>query len=174
MGYYIEQRGSHFNIPASKVPAAFEAVKATVAANPYDLSWVDKTRVANAPTFEQAMKACRWEISTEPKTGDVYGIFFAGEKCGGDEEVVLNAIAPFVDGGSYIEMQGEENEVWRWYFLDGKVQEVTGTTVFDEIQDPIAVRDLLKRVADYLGNPEAHAGVRESLLADVRRVGVIK
>ena len=37
---------------------------------------------------------------------------------------VLNAIAPFVEEESYIEMRGEDDVYFRWVFRNGKVEEI--------------------------------------------------
>lgn len=46
----------------------------------------------------------------------VTGISFEGESQDGTEEEMFQAIAPFVEADSYIEMQGEDGEIWRWIF----------------------------------------------------------
>ena len=46
----------------------------------------------------------------------VTGISFDGERQDGTETAMFDSIAPFVEPGSYIEMQGEDGEVWRWVF----------------------------------------------------------
>lgn len=55
------------------------------------------------------------------KPGDyilIHGISFEGENQDGTEHEMFNAIAPFVEPGSYIEMQGEDGAIWRWVFQD--------------------------------------------------------
>jgi len=46
----------------------------------------------------------------------VTGISFEGESQDGSEEAMFQSIAPFVEADSYIEMQGEAGEIWRWVF----------------------------------------------------------
>ena len=50
--------------------------------------------------------------------GNMVHISFVGEKLTEDLEL-LDAIAPFVERGSYIHMAGEDFGTWRWYF-DGE------------------------------------------------------
>ncbi len=57
-------------------------------------------------------------IEKLPKDVDVIGISFVGEKSS-DEKLVFDLISPYVEAGSYIEMSGEDGEVWRFLF-DGK------------------------------------------------------
>lgn len=54
----------------------------------------------------------------DPITGDLTDIHFIGEKLG-DEKILFQALAPFVDKGSFIEMEGEDGDLWRWTF-DGQ------------------------------------------------------
>jgi len=78
-------------------------------------AWVDEFGAMNAKTFKEVAKAFRWHIELDDE-GDVYWIEFDGEKYGGDELAFLNTIAPYVRKDSYIEMQGEEGERWKWCF----------------------------------------------------------
>lgn len=55
--------------------------------------------------------------------GNITGISFCGEKLG-DELMVFQRIAPYVRDGSFIEMEGMDNETWRWIFTNGKCREV--------------------------------------------------
>ncbi len=42
-----------------------------------------------------------------------------------DEEKLFDIIAPYVRSGSFIEMVGEDSEMWRWVFNDGTMKEIT-------------------------------------------------
>lgn len=141
MGYCIEQRDCDFTIKAANVPKALDAIKALasqedrMSGGSYSggqcrerwFSWVRTEDFANAASFRDAMWAWRWEVEeANDGSGDVAWIMFQGEKYG-DESVLLEAIAPYVEGGSYIEMQGEDGAIWRWIFEDGKVQEKDAT-----------------------------------------------
>lgn len=55
--------------------------------------------------------------------GNIVDISFYGDKLG-DEPRVFQKIAPYVKDGSYIEMEGEDNDIWRWVFKDSKCREV--------------------------------------------------
>lgn len=55
--------------------------------------------------------------------GDIVDISFYGDKLGNDLKA-FQKIAPFVQDGSFIEMEGEDNETWRWVFKNGKCREV--------------------------------------------------
>lgn len=55
--------------------------------------------------------------------GNIVDISFYGEKLG-DDLKVFQKIAPYVRAGSFLEMEGEDNEIWRWVFQNGKCREV--------------------------------------------------
>ena len=48
----------------------------------------------------------------------------------GQEELLLNAIAPFVDLSSYVACHGEDDAHWRWVFNNGKMVEQRGTITY--------------------------------------------
>jgi hypothetical protein len=67
-------------------------------------------------TFEDMMKAWRWEVICHED--GVIGIEFTGEKLG-EDKVLFDAIAPYVDVESFIQIWGEDEYMWKWEF-DGK------------------------------------------------------
>jgi len=128
MGYCIEQRDSRFTLKAENKANALLAIKALAglvermnggnSSGDRWFSWVDTEEFVTAKTLAEATDAWGWGISEDSKTGDVMGIYFDGEKLG-DDRVMLEAIAPYVEKGSYIEMEGEDGAIWKWVF-DGK------------------------------------------------------
>ena len=69
-------------------------------------------------------------INPISENGNIFELNFAGEKLG-DDEILFQAIAPFVKKDSYIEMQGECGLIWRWSF-DGKtMKEKTANIMFE-------------------------------------------
>lgn len=70
----------------------------------------------NADTLEQALQGWRWNPKTDEGTKHITGINF-GSNYFGDEIELFIAIAPFVKVGSFIEMEGENDERWRWFFI---------------------------------------------------------
>ena len=117
MRYCMQQRDSHFRMAAEKLPAALAAVQA-LAEQKTSFQWVDSNFARQASTVAEILEAWRWEGEFDPITGDLTDIHFIGEKLG-DEEILFQALAPFVDKGSFIEMQGEDGDLWRWTF-DGQ------------------------------------------------------
>ena len=137
MGYIITQLDSWFNIEAKHLDELLTEAKLLITPEAKEkngaggstwrgknipvekhYAWVDEFGAVNAKTFKEVAKAFRWQIELDDE-GDVYWIEFDGQKYGGDEMVFLNTIAPYVRKDSYIEMEGEEGERWKWYF-DGE------------------------------------------------------
>ena len=137
MGYCIEQRGAKFTILAKNKPKALEALKA-IAGNTDNMgggsssgekwySWVNMGYVSRA-TLEKAIEDWRWHAETNEE-GDINDIWFDGQKIG-DEDHFFAALAPFVEKGSYVEMQGEEGEIWRYAFNGKSMTELTPETTW--------------------------------------------
>ena len=82
--------------------------------------WVDPG-FSGLANLRDLLRAWRWEIE-ESGDGSVTRIFFQGSKIG-EEELLFQAIAPYVASGSYIKMIGEDETVWRWWFTDGKMHQ---------------------------------------------------
>lgn len=122
----MQQRDSKFRVMAHNRIPAMLAIKDLASRTAEGggmkggerfFSWVDTDEFLNAKTLEDAMWAWRWQIESDD-LGDIYCIMFEGEKIGNDD-ILFGAIAPFVEAGSFIEMQGEDGAMWRWSF-DGK------------------------------------------------------
>ena len=136
MGYLMQQLDNYFYMEKETFDDALKVTKALLTVEAKDkygttgyvmqggevtsrhYGFVQEENVAKANNFKDAAEAFRWDMWIDD-AGDIYGIIFNGEKYTGDELTFLNAIAPYVRAGSYIEMQGEEGERWKWFF-DGK------------------------------------------------------
>lgn len=60
------------------------------------------------------------DVTFDDRNGDIDGVWFCDQKFGSDEmEEFLSVIAPFVEAGSYIAFQGEDDSIWAYYF-DGE------------------------------------------------------
>lgn len=133
MGYNITLLEAKFCILAKNKDAALAAMKAMdpeKKGHGYwggrkQWSWVSQSEVNEAETVEDAMSVWRYSPITDEE-GNISRVVYDGEKLG-DEEVLFETIAPFVEDGSYIEMEGEDSFMWRWVFEGGKVSEVTPT-----------------------------------------------
>jgi len=83
--------------------------------------WVIPSMVMHADNLTDAIEECRW-IVEEDNDGNIVSIEFTGDKLGEDEQI-FNAIAPAVENDSYIKMEGENGEIWKWVFNNGKCKE---------------------------------------------------
>lgn len=132
MGYCMDQGDTQFRIKADKKHAAWEATRPLLQESTKmggygysggqttrHYSWVDAADFQMSKTIEGVLEAWRWEPEVDEKTGDIVGVSFRGEKLG-DDEVLWKAIAPFVESGSFIAMNGEDGGAWCWRFTDGK------------------------------------------------------
>jgi hypothetical protein len=113
MGFRMAQNDSKFRIKAADTVPALRAIKDLVTGGK-SYAWVNAVTVQRCRHIIDAMKAWGWTLD-ESEEGDIVGITFSSEKAG-DDHVLLQAIAPFVEAGSYIEMHGEEGTRWRWIF----------------------------------------------------------
>lgn len=127
MGYCMEQRDCNFKIKREHFKDALKAIKALVAQDNKKsggsfkggktiekfFAWTENDEILNAKTVMDALLAWRWEVEIDDD--GINNISFTGEKLG-DDIHLFEAIAPFVEVGSYIEMTGEDGGHWRWMF----------------------------------------------------------
>lgn len=120
MGYYMDQQASKFEIKKENFDKALKAIKALAGEETITdgsgrhFSWVSTGEFLNASNLYWAIRAWRWDTKVDD-LGNICDIAFIGEKSG-DDEFLLNALAPFVEPGSFIEMRGEDGARWRWFF----------------------------------------------------------
>lgn len=124
MGYCMQQHDACFTIKREKQDDCLKAIKALGDNVPkYGYSWVDTSKFMKANDLAAALDAWRWTAEVDDETGDVTAINFRGEKLG-DDHVLWNAIAPFVEPDCYIQMGGEDGSAWRWTFNGKTCEEV--------------------------------------------------
>ena len=128
MGYCISQDEAIFSVEKkhfSDMLLAIQRIKSG--------AWTNGT--LNCITVEDALKEWRWYPEFDGR-GNISYIQFQGEKSG-DEDKLFDAIAPYVDSGSFIQMHGEDGCIWRWVF-DGKTYDNVGANIdFEAIVDAI-------------------------------------
>jgi len=130
----MEQIQSDFEIKVENKNKALEAIKKLASGEPgfsHNYRWFQNEDFENFLNLKEAMNKWRWEIE-EDEDGNVYYIHFIGEKSG-DDDILFNAIAPFVEEGSFIQMLGEEGEMWRWVFNDEKCIEIYPTIIWEDV-----------------------------------------
>lgn len=79
-------------------------------------------------TVEEILELLNFSVEKDLE-GDVHILSFASAH-GGDEEVFLKALAPYVKPGSFIEWQAEGGEMWRNDFVQGKMTTSSGEVVW--------------------------------------------
>jgi hypothetical protein len=125
----MSQEESYFLIPKENKPKALEAIKA-LGKTGKDFSWVYTEKFVDSKTLEEALTEWRWDSELD-NDSNIIDIQFSGEKLG-DDLLLFETIAPFVKSQSYITMRGEDGTLWRWWFINGSVKEVTAKIVWEE------------------------------------------
>lgn len=137
MGFYMNQTDSSFFIDKKDFDKALAAVKALKNVNALLVSgasmsrrysWVQEN-FDEAKTLPDILKAWRWQAQLD-KEENISDLNFTGEKLG-EEMILFEALAPYVKNGSYIEMRGDENSLWRWVFENGSVVDKTPRVSWD-------------------------------------------
>ena len=131
MGYCMQQTGEHpFIIRVDNFTAAHAAVKALHGYETTSDSAGAHFRFVDDDFHERLslktiLDAWRWSVTRSPALagGDIIAIEFEGEKLG-DDDLLFETLAPFVEDGSCIEMEGEDGSVWRWVFEAQGVRKV--------------------------------------------------
>lgn len=132
MGYCIQMGRSNFHIKKENKEKALAALKKLgdgsndSRANGGDgnikwFSWMNDTEVDQWDSIAQAMDDWRYPIHLDAH-GNVDGISFQGEKLG-QENLMFEVIAPFVEPDSYIDIIGEDGCRWKLVF-DGNVLKI--------------------------------------------------
>lgn len=107
MSYYIIQQETQFFMDKSDLGAALQAL--LIVASNY--KWFD---TADACSLENVVDQFGWYLEFDDD-GNVNYIEFFLEYVG-EEKRLFDTIAPYVRPGSYIQMIGEDNGMWRWFF----------------------------------------------------------
>ena len=126
MGYYVHITYSNAVIPAENLPAALDALRGLDARDDLKsggssagdkwFSWMNHFDLANAPTVLSVLEQLGFEVDSDGRGG--LSIIGYDSKTG-DEGIFIQTLAPYIESGSYIEWQGEDNEAYRWHFHHG-------------------------------------------------------
>ena len=148
MGYHMHQTGGSFTIRAGKIEDALNVLL------DFDkgMNRVDES-VPAMKQFAAIFKAWRWELEIDDKTGNVTGVSFIGEKLVDDDDL-FRSIAKFVEAGSYIDLLGDDDYAWRWYF-DGDDMVIREGSLVYEGEKPKVVIHVRGGVAEVASCPEA-------------------
>ena len=139
MSEYIDWCNCQFQMKKENVEAAFAAVRTLLQsgdaqpittvkyAQHYDDQW--KKRLHDAGNLDKFLEVCCWEVEVEDY--NIVGLQFNGENYDSEDILVFTAIAPYVEAGSYIQIQTSTNEKFEWYFDGYTVIRKEGEIDFD-------------------------------------------
>ena len=157
MGYDCTCTGSSFDMKAENIVKALKALAET------DYVWHPEKvlPVCEKGSFEE-QKACfektlldnGWYVVYDEK-GNVYDIEFVCDKWS-DDNIFFDVFAQFVEKGSYIEIVGEDNQLWRMVFDGEHCREVYPTILWPEECAPAyQLAETEREAADLIkNNPE--------------------
>lgn len=121
MGYYIEFSKSTISISKQKSIKMMEELELHIENLKPNWAWINTDTImvcCKERDFIRLMEELQYVIKIKNDEYVIDG--FLADKLG-DEIEILRIMAPFVDDG-YIEMVGEDGEVIRWVFEDGKLK----------------------------------------------------
>jgi hypothetical protein len=118
MGYKMDQDDTEFFISKDKFNKVIDAIHNLKLKNK-SFQWVSDSfyKIKNIKEIFDS-------------SGSINNITFIGEKLG-DDDVLFDAIAPYVRAGSYITMRGEDGAIWRWSFKGLSCIEEYGKIIFE-------------------------------------------
>lgn len=128
MGLQIFSMESEFMIKACNLHVAMEAIQSlagqeTIRKENFSgmtsndhFMYVDAEKYLKANTFFETMEAWRWIFEAD-ENGNAIDPDFMGENLG-DEDLLFEAISPYVEHGSFIQVYSvDEEQVWKDRFL---------------------------------------------------------
>ena len=145
MGYSVRLVKGEVVIPASNLEAALAAVRGLDLRDDLKGGWsrdADGVRhphwafigpedVQSAQTLSEALRAFRFEPTSEPD-GELYGVdLIGGTRSAGDELHLWSVLAPFVNPGGEMIWLGEDGALTRWSFDGCSLSVSAGRMVFD-------------------------------------------
>jgi hypothetical protein len=141
MGYNIFILETDFRVTNENTDLVLAAVKRlcqtqrivslndkTFASANQNLAFVKNESVVNASNIYDALSELRWSPHLDDED-NIENLEFTGEKLG-DEQLLFDVIAAFVEDNSYIVVAGDDGKVWRWRFDGGKCHYELGKVVF--------------------------------------------
>lgn len=141
MGYCMDLRRIDIFIDKQRLGLVLEDLQTMTASGKYCCAWVDKNAVLQASDVRDALCAWRWvpAFNTE---GHLTFLQFTGEKLGGEDDFFAT-LAPYVRAGSEIDMQGEDDAIWRWYFDGATCQKLEAEIIFQTPESATDIQDVV-------------------------------
>ena len=115
MGYNIRLIKERFLIYKDNIPDALLCLRETHARHygKTKFDWVDGAYIW-AHTIREALKCWNYKAYFD-FDGNLVSLDFIGEKLG-DEVILFETIATYVQEGSFLQFEGEDNARWAYYF----------------------------------------------------------
>jgi len=145
MGYYINLVSSNFEIPETQ--AVLEALKSINSQDDikrggsfgekrqFWFSWMPENYDVTVTSVKEVFELLGFEvetneiISTDKPWGTVKLIGYDNKT--GQEDIFLQAVAPYVETYNHLEWRGESGEVWRDVVINGVMHRQQAKLVFD-------------------------------------------
>lgn len=145
MGFYVETVSVDVTIPAAKLPEALQVLKdldkpennhlkgggswSGGVQTGWHYSWMNGDWAETAKSCSEIFQKLGFTDTYENENGLELGYY---DSKTGNEDVFLNAVAPFVDAGSYVEWRGEDGSVWKNVFDGQKMKTLSGRIVYGD------------------------------------------
>ncbi|MBX4266590.1 hypothetical protein [Clostridium estertheticum] len=113
MGYCMDLTENKFKIKKENEVNVLKALKDFAEENT-QLRWVDSVVILEANDVFSAFEEIRYPLEIDAN-GDLVLEYFSGEKLG-DDKLILNSIAKYVEPNSYLQFSGEDGEIFRYVF----------------------------------------------------------
>lgn len=115
MGYTVRLEDSNFFIRKENFHKVVEIIH-SIGGGKQSFDWVDRSYL-KTDNLLRIFDCWRWEARMDGE-GNISDLRFNGQSLG-DDLLLFQYIAPYVLKGSFIQMRGEDSEIWRWFF-DGE------------------------------------------------------
>lgn len=125
MGYNVTLNDSEFFMAHEQTADAALALKKWLEERPdrkNPKSWEARV-LAKHPILEFYMREFMWAFESD-SDGNITEVEYIGESQSGHEQTIFNLIAPYVKAGSYIELHGEDGDIFRYVFDGTQCKEV--------------------------------------------------
>lgn len=126
MSYNMIQQDTQFFMDKSNLDAACKALRSVAT----DFKWFD---MSDDYSLENSVYQFGWSLNFDDN-GNVNDIEHLLEYAG-DEKRLFDAIAPYVKSGSYIQMVGEDDAIWRWFFDGTRCIKQIPTFIWNAVED---------------------------------------
>jgi len=141
MGYYVNTEDINVVVPKDLLEDAYEAIcdlnqhddlkrggsrgpGPDKSENKFWFSWMPEDIAAACPDLLSVVSTLGFDDSEYDKDGNLVLGHYSNKT--GQEDLLIDAIAPFVQEGSYVIWKGEDDTYYKWEFNDGKMLVIPG------------------------------------------------